>query len=216
MSENIKVVIADDHALIRGGLRQVLESHSNFQIFEAENGEQALRLIYSHKPDIAILDIDMPLKTGYEVAKQVNIEGISVDIIFLTMFKDETMFNKAMDIGVKGYILKDNTVAEIIQGVKYVLKGKHYLSPEISHFLMRRNTSSATQANDKNGLHLLSQAEKNIMKLLATMKTNQEMADELNISIKTVQNHRTNICNKLEISGTHALLKFAIDHSSQL
>lgn len=216
MDSKISVLLADDHALIRGGLRQVFEQNNCYNILEADNGEDALRIIREETPHIAILDIEMPGITGFDVAKRVHNEGISIDIIFLTMYKDETLFNKAMDIGVKGYVLKENTVSEILRCVESVLAGKHYLSPEISDFLIHRNKKLATSATDHQGLHLLTPAEKNILKLLASMKTNQEMAKELNVSIKTVQNHRHNICNKLDISGTHALLKFAVEHSSQL
>lgn len=216
MVAKASVLLADDHALIRGGLRQVIEQEREYHIIETDNGEDALRIIREMKPQIAILDIEMPGITGFDVAKRVHNEGMSIDIIFLTMFKDESLFNKAMDIGVKGYVLKENTVSEILRCIESVLAGKHYLSPEISDFLINRNTKLATPATDKEGLHLLTPAEKNILKLLATMKTNQEMAEELNVSIKTVQNHRHNICSKLEISGTHALLKFAVEHTDQL
>lgn len=216
MDKPTKILLADDHSLIRKGLRQVLDAEPGFDIMEAENGEEALNLIREQAPHVAILDIEMPKMTGFDVAKRVHNEGISLDIVFLTMFKDEALFNNAMDIGVKGYVLKENTVTEIMRCLKSVLSGKHYLSPEISDFLIRRNSKLATQPSDKKGIHLLTPAERNILKLVATMKTNQEIAEDLNVSPKTVKNHRTNICNKLEISGTHALLKFAVEHAPQL
>lgn len=216
MDSKKTVLLADDHALIRGGLRQVIEQEKEYRIIEADNGADALNIIREQHPQIAILDIEMPKLTGFDVAKRVHSEGISIDIIFLTMFKDETLFNKAMDIGVKGYVLKENTVSEILRCIESVLAGRHYLSPEISDFLINRNTKLTTPATDKEGLHLLTPAEKKILKLLAKMKTNQEMAEELNVSVKTIQNHRHNICHKLDISGTHALLKFAIEHAHQL
>lgn len=215
MRSTTNILIADDHSLIRQGLRQVLDTESSFKVIEAENGEQALNQIREHRPDIAILDVEMPIMTGFEVAKQLHHESLSIDVIFLTMFKDESMFNNAMDIGVKGYVLKENTVSEIVSCVKSVLKGNRYLSPEISDLLLQRNEKPAYSATDKDGIHLLTPSEKNIMKLLATMKTNQEIAEELNISPKTVKNHRNNICNKLDLSGAHALLKFAIEHDSK-
>lgn len=216
MDSKKTVLLADDHALIRGGLRYVFEQKNDYNIIEAENGEDALLIIREKPPHVAILDIEMPGITGFEVAKRVHNEGISIDIVFLTMFKDESLFNKAMDIGVKGYMLKENTSLEILKCVESVLAGKHYLSPEISNFLINRNTRLSTPATDKEGIHLLTLTEKNVLKLLATMKTNQEMADELNVSIKTIQNHRHNICHKLDIRGTHALLKFAMEHASKI
>ena len=139
-----------------------------------------------------------------------------MDVIFLTMFKDESLFNNAMDIGVKGYVLKENTVTEILDCVKTVLNGQYYLSPAISHYLIRRNNGLMNEASDKKGINLLTESERTILKLVSEMKTNQEIAQELSISSKTVKNHRNNICNKLGLSGTHALLKYAIENESKL
>tara|TARA_R110002096_G_scaffold423357_1_gene630407 strand:+ start:4992 stop:5642 length:651 start_codon:yes stop_codon:yes gene_type:complete len=215
MDKQKSLLIADDHALIRNGLRQVIESQNLFDVIEAKNGEEALTLIREKKPDIAILDIEMPLVSGFEVAKQVQKESLTIDLVFLTMFNDETIFNKAMDIGVKGYVLKENTVTEIMQCIQSVLAGKHYLSPAISDFLINRNKRLISTPTDKNGINFLTPTEKNILKQLALMKTNQELAEEFSVSIKTIQNHRNNICNKLGLHGAHALLKFAVEHSVQ-
>jgi DNA-binding NarL/FixJ family response regulator len=209
------ILIADDHALIRKGLCEVLSKQSDYTILEAANGKDALDLIRSQKPDIAILDIEMPEITGFEVARQVHNEGLSVSIIFLTMFKDESMFNNAMDIGVKGYVLKENTVTEIIQCIEQVKKGNSYISPAISAYLIKRNQKLTGKASDKDGLHLLTPSETTIMKLLSELLTNHEIAEKQHVSIKTVQNHRNNICNKLDLSGTHALLKFALEHKER-
>jgi len=216
MLKTQKIIIADDHSLIRKGLRQVIEDNTQFQVFEAENGEKALDLIVNEKPGIAILDIEMPKMTGFDVAQNLYQRSQAIDLIFLTMFKDEAIFNKAMDVGVKGYVLKENTVTEIIDCIQSVLNGHYYLSPAISGFLMRRNTKSLTSVNGSNGLSLLTPTEKNLLKHLGEMKTNQELAEQFNISVKTVQNHRTNICNKLGLKGAHALLKFAIEQAQVL
>lgn len=212
MDKAVKLVIADDHELIRKGLRQVTES-SGYRVFEAEDGKEALDLIIREKPEIAVLDIEMPEMTGFEVANTLYRQGISISIVFLTMYKDEVLFNKAMDIGVKGYVLKDNTVEEIQRCLKKVLKGNYYLSPEISDFLVNRNNTLMSGSSDSKGKHLLTDAERNILRQVAEMKTSQEIADSLSVSIKTVQNHRNNICKKLGLSGTHALLKYAVEHS---
>ena len=210
------ILIADDHALVRNGLRQVLESHGTFQIIEATDGQSALDAIRSKRPQLAILDVEMPKMTGFDVAQQVYRESLDTSIIFLTMFKEETVFNRAMDVGVKGYVLKENTVAEILHCVEAVSQGRYFLSPSISEFLVRRNARLVAPASDKDGLDRLTAAERNILKLLATMKTNNEIAEELKISVKTVHNHRNNICDKLDLRGAHALLKFAVQHSAQL
>ena len=186
MDKQKSLLIADDHALIRNGLRQVIESQNLFDVIEAKNGEEALTLIREKKPDIAILDIEMPLVSGFEVAKQVQKESLTIDLVFLTMFNDETIFNKAMDIGVKGYVLKENTVTEIMQCIQSVLAGKHYLSPAISDFLINRNKRLISTPTDKNGINFLTPTEKNILKQLALMKTNQELAEEFSVSFKTI------------------------------
>lgn len=209
-------MIADDHPLLRKGLRQMVETMPDIDVIEAENGEEALRFIREHRPSIALLDIEMPKMTGFDVAKRVNDEGLPVSIIFLTMYNQEQVFNKAMDTGVKGYVLKENAISEVHQCISAVSGGKYFLSPSISDFLIRRNTRLASPAQESSGLSLLTPAERNVLKLVAGMNTNQQIADALNISIKTVHNHRNNICNKLGLNGAHALLKFAAEHSSQL
>ena len=194
----------------------MLELKRSFRVIEAENGEEALRVIRKEQPQIAVLDIEMPKMTGFDVALRVQNERLPVTLVFLTMFKEEHVFNKAMDVGVKGYVLKENTIAEILQCLRVVTDGKYYLSPSISDFLVRRNTRLVTPASDPTGINLLTTAERNLLKLLAEMKTNQQIADALHISIKTVHNHRNNICDKLGLHGAHALMKFAMENASLL
>ncbi len=216
MGEVTKVLIADDHELIRKGLRQVLKLDNNFEIDEAIDGKEALEKVRNATPDVTILDIQMPFYTGFEVAERIHNESIQTSVIFLTMHREEQLFNRAMDIGVMGFVLKENTVSEITRCIETVLAGKHYLSPEISEFLVRRNMKLMSNASEKTGLSLLTTTEKKVLKQLATMKTSQEIADYYGVSIKTVQNHRSNICTKLGISGHHALLKFALEHAKNI
>ncbi len=216
MDKRQKILIADDHSLMRNGLRQVLETNPELTVIEAENGEDALRLIRTEHPHIAVLDIEMPKMTGYEVAYHVHNEALPVALIFLTMYKDEVVFNKAMDVGVKGYVLKENTITEILQCIQSVSSGRYYLSPLISDFLVRRNSRLVSPASDQKGMNLLTPAERNLLKLLVEMKTNKQIADALSISVKTVHNHRNNICNKLGLHGAHALMKFAVENASLL
>lgn len=214
--DEITIVIADDHALIRKGLVTVLNEHSDIKVIETENGEEALKEIRAHQPPIAILDVEMPKMTGFDVARKVEKEGLNTSIVFLTMLNDESAFNTAMDIGIRGYVLKENTVNEIEDCVRRVLSGKYYISPELSDLLMKRNAKASSPSSDKDGLHLLTPSESTILKQISQMKTSKEIANNLGISIKTVQNHRNNICRKLDLSGTHALLKFAMERSEQL
>jgi DNA-binding NarL/FixJ family response regulator len=216
MNTRRTIVIADDHPLLRKGLRQMIEALPDTDVMEAENGEEALRIIREHRPALALLDIEMPKMTGFDVAKRVNDESLPVSVIFLTMYNEEQVFNKALDTGVKGYVLKENAISEVHQCIAAVSEGKYFLSPSISDFLIRRNTRLAAPAQESSGLSLLTPAERNVLKLVAGMNTNQQIADALSISIKTVHNHRNNICSKLGLNGAHALLKFASEHSTQL
>jgi len=208
--QSVKVLIADDHELIRGGLRQVLQLEAAFEVFEAADGEAALAHIRQKKPDIAVLDIEMPGITGFEVARRVQSEGLPTHVIILTMYRDESMFNRALDVGIKGYVLKENTVGEIVKGIKTVLDGGYYISPVLSDLLMQRHHPSGE--NSKSELEKLTPTEKGVLEELAAMKTNQEIADSLHVSIKTIQNHRSNICSKLGLQGAHALLRYATEH----
>lgn len=213
MYKTVDVVIADDHALVRKGLRQVLEAESFLTIFEAENGISALNLIREKKPQIAVLDIDMPGLSGFELAETVQREALPVTVIFLTMYREQQTFNRAIDSGVMGYVLKENTISEIVDCVNAVLNGNYYISPSLSDFLIRRNTKSLKGSPGQNLISCLTPAEKKLLRLLSEMKTNQEIADTLNISIKTIYNHRNNICDKLGLRGVQALLKFSVENS---
>jgi len=207
-----RILIADDHELIRKGLIQTLSLIVDAEIIEANSGKAALQKVEEYKPELVILDIEMPELSGYEAAKFLKENGFSGEIIFLTMYKDESLFNKALDLGVKGFVLKENTVTEIEQCLQAVIKGNYYISPEISDFLVKRNLRQTSQKSEPNDLSKLTPTELTIVHFLAKMKTSQDIADELGVSLKTIKNHRNNICSKLGLSGAHALLKYAIEH----
>ena len=132
------------------------------------------------------------------------------------MHKDEDLFNEAMDAGAKGYVLKDSVVTDIIQSVRAAQEGRHFISPQLSSYLLNRNARAASLIKQKPGLNNLTPTERRILKLIAENKTSREIASELFISTRTVENHRANICAKLELHGAHALLKFALEHKSAL
>lgn len=211
--ETTSILIADDHELVRKGLRHFLETEPQFRITEATDGSKALDLIEKQQPDIAILDIQMPGMTGLDVAMAVLQKQLPVKLILLTMFKDESAFNKALDLGVRGYVLKENTISEIRESISKVMGGSFYISPVLTEFLLHRTAAKPVAIHGQDVLSQLTATELRILKLLATMKTNQEIAEELSVSIKTIHNHRNNICNKLDLRGAHALLKFAIENA---
>jgi DNA-binding NarL/FixJ family response regulator len=208
----ISIVTADDHPIFRKGLRETLETDPGLQILaEAENGAQALTLIRKHSPAIAILDIHMPESGGLDVARAIHAEGLPTAVIVLTMYKDEEMFNAAIGAGVKGYVLKDSAITEIVGCIRAVATGQPYITPALSHLLLRRkNAVDESPAS----LSQLTPAEVRILKMISDYKTSKEIADELGIHPRTVDNHRTNISSKLQLQGSHSLLKYALRHRS--
>jgi DNA-binding NarL/FixJ family response regulator len=214
VARKITILIADDHPIVRSGLRAVLEKEPDLAVIqEADNGDSALQLVRQMTPDIAIVDIEMPVMDGFAVAMAIQEEAIPVNVIFMTMHKDEQTFNKAMEIGVNGFVLKENAVADIVSAVESVIEGKHYISPSLSDFLMQRARVHNPSHSSVDGL---TPAEKNILRLIGDQKTTRTIAEELFISPKTVEKHRSNICAKLNLHGAYALLKFAMENKGRL
>jgi DNA-binding NarL/FixJ family response regulator len=212
-----RILIADDHPIFRKGLRQVIETESEVTVVaEADNGLLALEQIRQLRPEIAILDIHMPKMSGFEVAQAVCEQGIKIGIIFLTMHKAEDLFNAAMDMGVKGYLLKDSAVTDIVGSIRAVLDGQPYISPQLSSFLLNRSARANALRQEKPSIDALTPTERRILRMLAEYKTSKQIADELFIHSRTVDNHRANISTKLGLRGSHALMKFAVEHKSEI
>jgi DNA-binding NarL/FixJ family response regulator len=217
MSEGIKVLIVDDHPLFRSGLRQVIESDPRFELIgETGDGETALRLIQEKKPDVAVLDVNLPGLSGLEIARHLQGKRLPANLIMLTMHKEEEIFNRALDFGAKGFVLKENAADEIVKAIVTVAAGEHYLSSSISGYLVHRRSRAELLAARKPGLDDLTKAERRILKLIAGKKTSRQIGAELFISPRTVEAHRANICAKLELRGSHSLLQFALENRSAL
>lgn|SRR5689334_15922055 len=217
MAGRIKVLIVDDHPLFRQGLRQVVEADPRFEfIGETGDGTAALQSIQQMKPDVAVLDVNLPGMSGLEIARKLQSTRTHTRLIILTMHKEEETFNRAVDLGVKGFVLKENAVQDILNGIVTVAGGDHYLSPSISGYLVRRRGRSESLAAKKPGLGDLTKAELRILKLIAEKKTSREIAAELFVSPRTVEAHRANICAKLELRGSHSLLHFALENRQAL
>lgn len=216
-NSEIRILIADDHALIRKGLRQIIEADTDYKVVaEAANGAEALGFITQLLPQIAIIDVNMPEMGGFDVAREAQKRKLDVGIIFLTMHKDKTFFEKAMDLGARGYILKDGALNEIVDAINSVVRGRPYISPQLSGYLLQRMDRIGLLAKQTPALNDLTSTEKRILKLVAEYKTSKEIAEELHIHYRTVDNHRTNIASKLGLHGSHALLKFAVEHHTEL
>ena len=217
MKNKVKLLIVDDHPVFRRGLREIIEENSKFQIVgETSDGMTAVRLAKELKPDIAIVDIDMPQMNGLETVRAFQKNEYLVNVIFLTMYKEEDMFNAAMDLGVKAYIVKDNATDEILAALEKVSIDEPFVSRSMSEMGQRRNNRVKELLLSKPQIEDLTAAERRILKLIAEDHTSKEIADRLQISTKTIENHRQNICHKLKLHGSHSLLKFAFEHKSHL
>ncbi|VAX25900.1 DNA-binding response regulator, LuxR family [hydrothermal vent metagenome] len=214
---SFKVVVADDHNIFRQGLVRIIESSPDFEIVaEASDGGEAIRLILELRPDIAVLDISMPEKNGLEVSREIMKRGHETSLVILTMYKDEDFLQEAMDLGVKGYVLKSNTAEELLTAMKYASKGESYISPLLSDVLVKRREKIKQVKNDNPSIKTLTPTEKTILHNISQNKTSKQIGEEMFISVRTVQKHRANICSKLNLSGWNALLSFAIKNRSGL
>lgn len=215
MNHDTTIVLADDHPIFRKGLRDVIEQNQHFRVCgEAENGERAFALITEHRPNVAILDIEMPKMSGIEVARAVFKMNLPTSLIILTMYEDENLFNDAMDAGVMGYILKDSAILEIVRGITKVAEGECFISSALTSTALRKRNDYQPQHKERLGLQLLSQTEKHILRLIAEDRTTREISELLHISPRTVDNHRSHICTKLNLTGVHALIRFAVKYKS--
>src|SRR5436190_9336001 len=213
----VTVLIADDHPVFRRGLSMIIQSDEQLKIVaQAGNGKEALDLIGKLEPDVAALDVNMPEMTGFDVVRELKKLNLATEIIFLTMHKDEAMFNTALDLGAKGYLLKESAIEEIVAGIKAVATGENFISPALATFLFNRSRRNATFAAAKPTINDLTATERRILKMIAEDQTSREIADQLSISVRTVERHRQNICDKLEIHGSNALMKFALANKEQL
>lgn len=213
----VKLLIVDDHPVFRRGLREIIEEHPCFTIVgEAGDGESGLRLAEECHPDIALVDIDMPRQSGFDMARALRKMDSPVKVAFLTMYQDEEIFNMALDLGAKAYVLKENAADDVVNALHLVVQGEMFLCQSVLEISKRRSDAVRALLLSKPQLERLTPAERRILKLIAEDRTTKEIASFLGISFKTVENHRSSICAKLNIHGSHSLLKFALDHKRHL
>ncbi len=213
----ITVLIADDHPIFRRGLCEIIAGDESLRLVgEAGDGEEAWRLLQELKPRVAVVDLHMPGRTGLQIAGMVSQQQIPVELIILTMDREEGLLNEALNLGVKGYLLKESAVTDLLQAVRCVARGECYISPALSGVLVRRKAARESLWEQKLGPARLTPTERQILKLIAEDRTSKEIAEVLQCSVRTVETHRQNISHKLELSGSHSLLRFAFDHKAEL
>ncbi len=217
MTNEIRIVIADDHPVYRRGLSMIIAAAPGLIIIaEAEDGEAALEYIRREEPDVAVLDVDMPGQGGFDVVRALRQLHLATEVVFLTMHKDEGLFNTALDLGVKGYVLKDSAITDIVAGIKAAAAGENYISAPLATYLVKRSQRRDRFAAAQPSINDLTPTELRILKLIAEHNTSREIAEQLFISPRTVERHRLNIGSKLDLHGSNALLKFALENKQQL
>jgi DNA-binding NarL/FixJ family response regulator len=213
MQPKTTVIIADDHPIVRQGLVKIIDQEDTYEIIaECGDGQETLRLIKELMPDIVLLDISMPGIDGLQIIKKSTETNTSSKFIILTMYDDAEYFNHAMELGVKGYLLKENAVTQLMECLTMVSKGKHYICPEVSGHLINRQFQKEVHSP----FGALTRTERQILELIAENKTSREIANELVVSLRTIQNHRNNIAHKLGLKGHNKLLQFALENKKFL
>jgi DNA-binding NarL/FixJ family response regulator len=211
MYEEVRILIADDHPIFRSGLRGVIEADPLLKVVaDAGDGKSALAQIREIQPDVAVLDVNMPAPDGLAIARELQDRRLPVGVIFLTMYRDEALFEAALEAGVKGFIIKDCAVNEIVDCIKAVAAGQSFFCSVLGDYLVNRKKRAKSLS-----INNLTAAERRILLLVAESKSNKEIAEMISISVRTVEHHRSNICAKLGLTGNNALLTFALTHKKE-
>jgi len=209
--KKIRILLADDHTLIRRGLRLLIEQQPELSVVgEAEDGRQAVSQAAQLKPDVAVLDIGMPNLNGIEAAKQISESDTKTSIVILSMYSDETYILRALKAGARGYLLKDSAEADLVRAIKSVAEGKSFFSPTVSRVLLDDYVQKLKRTGGENSYDLLTAREREVLQLVAEGKSNKEVADLLNLSVYTVETHRSNIMEKLNLKGVPELILYAV------
>ena len=207
----IRILLADDHTIIRSGLRLLLEQQPDFKVVaEAGDGREAVELVSRHHPEVTVLDIGMPLLNGIEATQQIVSREPRTQVVILSMHSDEGYVLRALKAGARAYILKNSADADLIRAVRSVSEGKSFFSPVISKMLLEDYIRQIRDKEVEDSYDLLTPREREILQLLAEGKTNKEVAKILNLSLYTVETHRGNILEKLNLHGVPELILYAV------
>ena len=207
-----RIAIAEDHTILREGLKALLSSNADLEVVgEAEDGREAVRIALELKPDLMLMDLSMPKLNGIEAIKEIKRQYPEIKILILTVYKTEEYVLASLQAGADGYILKEANHAEFLMAIKNVLMGKHYLSPEISGKVIEGYVKNKNDNTTHTVWDTLTSREREILKLVGEGYKNREIADDLCISLKTVEKHRENLMKKLDLHTASALTSYAIE-----
>src|SRR5256712_7401526 len=201
----LRIILADDHLIVRQGLRSILEQEAYTILGEAGDGREALRLAQELAPDVAVLDLAMPLLNGLDAAREISRASPQTKTILLTMHTEDPYVMEALRAGVKGYVLKTQPSTDLVQAIQEVSRGRIYLSPGISRTVVDAYLAKTELPPDP-----LSPREREVLQLVAEGKTTKEIARLLGVSVKTAENHRTRIMAKLDIHETAGLVRYSL------
>ncbi len=212
--EKIRVLLADDHQLIIDGISAILKNESDFELIGSfNNGQDALENINGLSPDIAIVDIEMPELSGIEILEIIS-KSSNTKIIILSAYEELSLIKRCLSLGAKGYLLKRSNPNEIIDAVKRVAEGGSYFSQEVTEkYINDSTTISESKESKVKGIEILTERELEVLKLIVDGNSNPQIAEQLYISKRTVDTHRVNLMQKLDIHSTVELVKFAIKHN---
>lgn len=204
----INILIADDHDVIREGIKSILSTQAEYKVVgEAENGEEALEKVEKLKPDILLLDITMPKKSGLDTLSQVRHTSPKTKIIIITVHRANIYINKALKAGVKGYLHKENVVEDLLPALRRVARGEVYVSPQVSEYLVERLDKEGKEPQKE---EILTERENDILRLVVEGKTAKEIGKLLFLSPRTVENYKNSLLEKLGLHKTADLIKYAI------
>jgi len=207
----IRILLADDHQLMRSGVRLMLEREADLTVIgEASDGREAVSLAKSLKPEVVVMDIGMPNLNGIEAARQMTQENAELAVVMVSMHSDETYVLRALKAGARGYLLKDSAEADLIKAVHAVAGGKSFFSPAVSRLLLDDYVRKLKRTGTEDAYDLLTPREREILQLIAEGKSNKDVANLLDLSVYTVESHRSNLMEKLNIKGLPELILYAV------
>lgn len=207
---NVKILLADDHRIVRDGLRSLIEKQPGLKVVcEAADGRTAVKLAAELKPDLVVLDLTMPGLSGLAAARQILAAQPRVKVLVLSMHADRRFVAETLGLGASGYVLKDNAFEELVQAIRTVMGGQVFLSPQIAA-LVAQDYKQKLAGGDTEIVPLLSEREREILQLVAEGQSTKEIAAQLNISVKTVETHRSQVMAKLKLDNIAALTKYAV------